>query len=626
MTEREDISERPGRGQFWLAVGVAFLTLVLLGAGGLVTSNEAGDSVPDWPMSFGRWVIGSDQFVANVRFEYSHRVIAGAVGIATFILALWITLGEKRRWVKRLAWIAFAGVVAQAAIGGVRVLFPEYKAAVSVPHALIAQSFFALLVGLAVFSSRSWQTRKTAPKDAGKSSSPSLRFLTSATVASVLVQLVLGAGFRHRAFGIIPHIAGAVAVTILLVWTVSAVLRRYGSDAFLCRPALVALGLLITQVGLGVGAYMARLGSADDPLPMEPMITLTVAHLVVGALTLAAVVVLTLRSYRAISPRESAREATQERESVPRPVREGIIKVPYEESAIRNSQSAIRSPDRLRAYLDLTKPRITLLVVLTAAAGFCLGSGQAISYTGLLHMAVGITLLSSGIGTLNQYMERRLDALMLRTGSRPLPSGKLTAREALLFGIVLSVVATIYLAVFLNLLTAVLGTVTLAAYLFLYTPLKTRTTLSTVLGAFPGAMPPLIGWVAASGEIGLGAWVLFAILFLWQFPHFLAIAWMYRDDYARAGIRMLPVVEPEGRVTGQQILSYTLMLLPVSLLPAMIQLAGSVYFFGALMLGLGFLYFSVRMAFDRSKWRARRLLQASVLYLPALLALMVLNR
>jgi len=265
-------------------------------------------------MSFGRWVIGSNQFVANVRYEYSHRVIAGAVGIATFILALRVSLGEKRRWMKRLAWIAFALVVAQAIIGGVRVLFPEYKAAIAIPHALVAQSFFALLVSLALFSSRGWQAGKTYKTEAAKgrlfSSSSSLRFLTSATIAAVLVQLVLGAGFRHRAFGIIPHIAGAVAVTVLLVWTVSAVLRRYGSDAFLCRPALVALGLLITQVGLGVGAYMARLSSADDPLPMEPMITLTVAHLVVGALMLATIVVLTLRCYRAIAPRgESAKEA-----------------------------------------------------------------------------------------------------------------------------------------------------------------------------------------------------------------------------------------------------------------------------------------------------------------------------
>jgi protoheme IX farnesyltransferase len=280
---------------------------------------------------------------------------------------------------------------------------------------------------------------------------------------------------------------------------------------------------------------------------------------------------------------------------------------------------------RLSAYAELTKPRITLLVVLTAAAGFCLGSGQGIDFIRLLNMAAGVALLSSGIATLNQYIERNTDGLMRRTESRPLPSGKLAARDALLFGISLSAAAILYLGLLINPLSALLGVITFASYLFVYTPLKTKTTLSTVLGAFPGAMPPLMGWVAAQGRISLEAWILFAILFLWQFPHFLAIAWMYRDDYARAGIKMLPVVEPEGRVTGQQIISYTLLLVPVSLLPTLINLAGTVYLVGALLLGIVFLYFSVRAAFIRTTWQARQLLLASVLYLPVLFALMVLN-
>jgi len=281
---------------------------------------------------------------------------------------------------------------------------------------------------------------------------------------------------------------------------------------------------------------------------------------------------------------------------------------------------------RIAAFVDLTKPRITFLVVLTAAAGFCMGSASGIDYVALLNMSVGIALLSSGIATLNQYLERDLDRLMRRTESRPLPSGKLAPVEAAMFGIALSAVATAYLAVFINPLSALLGVATLASYLFVYTPLKTKTTLSTVLGAFPGAMPPFIGWVAAQGRITVDAWVLFAILFLWQFPHFLAIAWMYRDDYARAGVKMLPVVEPEGRVTGQQIISYTLLLIPVSLLPVATGLAGSVYLIGASVLGLGFLYYSARAALVRTTWQARQLLLASVLYLPVLFGLMVLNR
>jgi protoheme IX farnesyltransferase len=280
---------------------------------------------------------------------------------------------------------------------------------------------------------------------------------------------------------------------------------------------------------------------------------------------------------------------------------------------------------RLAAYFELTKPRITFLVTLTSAAGYCLAARE-IDLIGLLTVSLGVALLCSGISTLNQYIERDLDARMQRTRLRPLPSGKLAARQALAFGMMLSAIATAYLAIAVNALTALLGVLTFASYLLVYTPLKTRTTLSTAIGALPGAMPPLLGWAAARGQLGLEAWALFAILFLWQFPHFLAIAWMYRDDYARAGIRMLPVVEPQGRVTAQQIVVYTVMLVPVSLLPVKLNLAGEVYLAGALVLGAAFLYFSARAALSKKLAEARLLLLASVLYLPALFALMVINK
>jgi protoheme IX farnesyltransferase len=281
---------------------------------------------------------------------------------------------------------------------------------------------------------------------------------------------------------------------------------------------------------------------------------------------------------------------------------------------------------RSAAYIELTKPRITFLIVLTSAAGFCLGSRGAVNYLTFTHAMIGISLLSSGIATLNQFMERDLDGLMRRTENRPLPSGRLAPFEALWFGVALTLCAELYLALSVNVLTAVLGLTVIAGYLFLYTPLKTRTSLSTAVGAFPGAMPPLIGWAAARGEIDVAAWVLFAILFLWQFPHFLAIAWMYREDYGRAGIRMLPVVEPDGRVTGQQIILYSLMLVPVSLLPAFLGISGRFYLIAALILGLLFLASSIRAALSKSNQHARQLLLASVLYLPLLFGVMVLNR
>lgn len=281
--------------------------------------------------------------------------------------------------------------------------------------------------------------------------------------------------------------------------------------------------------------------------------------------------------------------------------------------------------ERVAAYSELTKPRITFLIVLTAAAGFALATKGRIDYLRMASAMIGIGLLSSGIATLNQYMERDLDALMRRTADRPLPSGKVSPWEALVFGTGLTVLAELYLAVLINPLTALLGLTVIAGYLFAYTPLKTKTSLSTLVGAFPGAVPPLIGWTAARGELSIEAWVLFAILFLWQFPHFLAIAWMYREDYARAGILMLPVVEPDGKITGQQIVIYTLMLLPVSLLPTVLGVSGKAYFVGAIMLGLVFLYSSVRAAFSQSRQEARRLLLASVIYLPILFILMVVN-
>src|SRR3989454_9206485 len=269
-------------------------------------SSEAGDSAPVWPVSFGSWLISSNNFVANVRFEYSHRVIAGVVGLTTLLLAVWAQFSERRSWMRKLGLVAFAGVVAQAGIGGLRVLFPEYKALIAVPHALVAQSFFAVVVALAVFTSRSWWAAHEVKTD---TTGWPLRKLVAATVGAVLIQLVLGAGFRHQAFGIIPHIVGAVVVTVLIVSTVVVLMRRHKHDDYLARPGKLAVGLLAVQLGLGVAAYVPRLASAGNPQPLEPMISLTVAHLVVGGLTLATMVVLALRCYQVLAPeRERALE------------------------------------------------------------------------------------------------------------------------------------------------------------------------------------------------------------------------------------------------------------------------------------------------------------------------------
>jgi protoheme IX farnesyltransferase len=281
---------------------------------------------------------------------------------------------------------------------------------------------------------------------------------------------------------------------------------------------------------------------------------------------------------------------------------------------------------KVAAYLELTKPRVTVLILLISIASFWMGSKGAPEGRPMLEMAAGIILLAGGIFALNQYLEQDLDARMRRTESRPLPTGKVSPGEALWFGVGLSIAAVAVLFVMVNALSAVLAVLTLGSYLFLYTPLKTRSPHCTSVGAFPGAAPPLLGWAAARGELGAEAWVLFVILFLWQFPHFHAIGLLYREDYARADIRILAVVEPAGRALGWQIVGAALLLLPVSLLPAMAGVAGSIYFCGAAALGVAFLGFSLRLEAVRSKARARLLLLASVLYLPALFALMVIDR
>jgi protoheme IX farnesyltransferase len=277
-------------------------------------------------------------------------------------------------------------------------------------------------------------------------------------------------------------------------------------------------------------------------------------------------------------------------------------------------------------YFELTKPTIVWLILMSTVVAFYLASDGPLAYWLLFHTVVGTALLAGGSGALNQWFEREADGKMRRTENRPLPAGRLASNPALWFGVAISVAGMIYLFAAVNPLTALIGLLTLASYLFLYTPLKSRTWLSTFVGAFPGAAPPLIGWAAVRNDLGWEAWVLFAILFLWQFPHFYAIAWMYREDYARAGILMLPVVEPDGASTGRQIVAYAALLVPISLAPTWLGLTGSVYFFGALAVSLFYLFFGVLCARRKTGVQARRLLQASVLYLPLIYCFLVLNK
>ena len=277
-------------------------------------------------------------------------------------------------------------------------------------------------------------------------------------------------------------------------------------------------------------------------------------------------------------------------------------------------------------YLELTKPRITLMVVLTALVGYVMASPGGVGLARLLATLVGTGLVAAGASALNMLLERDVDARMERTKRRPLPSGRLRPTEALLFGLGITVAGLLELAWLTSLAAAAVAAVTWASYLFLYTPLKPVTSLSTVVGAFPGALPPVIGWAAARGSLEAGSFVLFAILFLWQIPHFLAIAWIYREDYARGGLQMLPVLDPGGLVTGRQAVANSVALLLVSLTPVLARMAGGLYLTGAVLLGVAFIGDAAVAAVRRTVPAARWLFLASVLYLPALCGLLLLDR
>ena len=277
-------------------------------------------------------------------------------------------------------------------------------------------------------------------------------------------------------------------------------------------------------------------------------------------------------------------------------------------------------------YLELTKPRITLMVMLTTMVGFVMGSAAHVRLAGLVAVLIGTGLVAAGASALNMLMERRTDALMLRTRHRPIPAGRLRPTDALAWGFVLTGVGVLVLGWLSGTVATGVALVTWLSYLVFYTPLKPRTSLSTIVGALPGALPPVIGWAAARGSVDAGAFVLFAILFLWQIPHFLAIAWIYREDYARAGLPMLPVLDPEGKVTGRQAVANSLALLLVSLTPRAAGMAGTVYLVGAVVLGIGFTAVAFQAAVERTAPAARRLFLASIVYLVSLCALLIADR
>jgi protoheme IX farnesyltransferase len=296
---------------------------------------------------------------------------------------------------------------------------------------------------------------------------------------------------------------------------------------------------------------------------------------------------------------------------------------------VKTGADAVALPvvrSRSADFVALAKPRLNLLVIASALAGYVMAGGSAHNAVLLVAMLAGTAMVAGGASAFNQVIERVPDSLMRRTRTRPMPDGRLNSSEGLLFAAILSFAGLVLLAAGANLLSAAVALATLISYAAIYTPLKRRSSFSTVIGAIPGALPPVIGWAAATGTLSRGAWVLFGIVFLWQLPHFLAIAWIHREDYARAGFPMLPVIEPDGRSTGRQAVVYAAALLPLSLAPTLIGMTGPVYFAGALVLTAGFLYLSIKFARSRALPDARRLFFGSIIYLPLLWMLMIAAR
>lgn len=558
---------------------LAGCTLILIFVGGLVTSTDSGLAVPDWPLSYGRLM---PPMIGGIFYEHGHRMVATAVGFLTILLAVLLQRTDKRRWVRRLGWSALGLVILQGVLGGVTVLL-RLPPAVSIFHACLAQTFFIVVVTLAVLTSRFWQSAPK-PRVEPKSVVP-LHHMTAALFGLAYAQLILGAIIRHAGWGITAHIANALLIFALSLWafhrTKSTPLRRGAGVLFSC---------VSFQILLGLTTYYA-IGAEFDVIPEPFYVTAAItAHVALGALVLGLSVVLFLLAFRT------------------RPPQKPNVKT------------------RLSDYLELTKPGITLTAGITALAGFVLGSKGLVDVIRLFHTSIGTLLIAAGAGTLNMVIERDIDARMKRTKRRPLPAGRLLPGEALLVGCVLSATALLYLAWAVNLLTAFLAGLTLSIYLYIYTPLKKITAFCTVIGAVAGALPPVMGWGAATGTIGPASLVLFGILFFWQFPHFLSLAWIYKEDYEQAGLRMIPRLRDHGAATGWSVFGNSLLLLAVSLLPFWIGLTGKVYFVFAFALGLWMASSSFLFLMDRSARRARRIFFASLAYVPVLVAVLVLNK
>ena len=568
--------------RFSLLLSIA--TLILIFVGGLVTSTDSGLAVPDWPLSYGQLM---PPMVGGIFYEHGHRMVAAAVGFLTVLLAIFFSVKKVDRWLQRMAWIAVGLVILQGVLGGLTVLF-RLPRPISILHACLAQTFFCLVVALTVWTSLFW--KKESPRVKESKGDTALHKIAFGLFVISFFQLIFGAVLRHSGWGFTVHVANAFVVMALSAWIMIRFRKQTDNFSRLKALSFVTFFMVIFQMGLGLTTYF--LMGYDFPViptPFSAILTIT-SHVGVGALILGLTVVLALATHRLKPPQTSSAPKT-----------------------------------KISDYFELTKPGITLTAGITALAGFVLGSRGDIDFIRLMHTSLGTLFIAAGAGTLNMLIEKDVDARMKRTQKRPLPSGRMKPGEALFLGTFLSVVAILYLSWAVNFLTAFIAGLTLSVYLYVYTPLKKITAFCTTIGAIAGALPPVMGWTAATGRLGLEALVLFGILFFWQFPHFLSLAWLYKDDYLQAGLHMLPRVEDNGATTGTSIFLNSVALLIVSVLPTLMGLTGYFYLGTALLLGFWITGSSFLFLMNRSKTQARKLFFASLAYVPILVVSMVIK-
>jgi protoheme IX farnesyltransferase len=589
---------------------VALSTALLIFVGATITTTGSGLAVPDWPLSFGQL---NPAMVGGVFYEHGHRLVASAVGFLVLIAAIWAAYTRAHSTVRRLAFLSLGLVIFQGLLGGLTVLM-RLPTAVSVAHGTVAQVFFCTTVALVWWTTRSFVSAKPSIHgDAGRN----LRIASYGMTGLVFLQLLIGATMRHMGAGlVIPDFPASLGKVIPpLTSTPIAVnfahrviaLAVFLMGCLLClriyryhraQPALPTLGaslvgLIFLQGTLGAFTVWGARGFWP-----------TCLHVMNGALVLGVVFSISLWTQRLTRKEESSQDDTQEQ---------------VDDNVARRLRDVSRED-----MMELTKARLVTMSVFTALCGFLLG-GTGFTWSGVFITVVGVSLLGAGSGMLNHVVEIETDAKMDRTRNRPLPAGRVDVAVAERTGSLLVAAGSLVLGLWQP-WAGLLAFAAFVSYVMIYTPMKRYSPSCTVVGAVPGALPVLIGYVVRTGTIDLGGAILFAILFLWQLPHFMAIAWLCRDDYAKAGLPMVTVIDPKGSLASSQTLIYCLALIPVSLAPTIAGMTGPIYFYCALFLGLVYLYAGAALCLDRTPAKARKLLLTSVVYLPLLYGVMVVGR